>query len=387
MERLKTFLADIDKSELIQKLSTSDYSFAAWRLPDSKQGKLIVDLAPISRSNRNLSELEKGFVINKFSDSHPIHPHHIKADLIFEETIYINPKVGSDQLDSFEKFIKKEIEVGSALEHRRTESEEIPEFKQLVKKSIKGILEGHLDKIVPSRFKDVSLPDHFIILDFFDQLCDTYPSAFCNLVHLPGEGIWLGATPELLISNNENRFKTVAIAGTKELNIGQSLTEIAWTQKEIEEQAFVSRYIINCFKKIRLREFEEYGPKTIKAGNLAHLKTEFKVNFDEVSFEGLAEQMLELLHPTSAVCGMPLEEAREFIKNEERYDRAFYAGFLGPINFDGSTDLFVNLRCMNVKGDKARLYAGAGITEDSDPFKESIETELKMDTILSLIKK
>ncbi|MEM9340535.1 MAG: chorismate-binding protein, partial [Bacteroidota bacterium] len=146
-----------------------------------------------------------------------------------------------------------------------------------------------------------------------------------------------------------------------------------------------SRYIINCFKRIRLREYHEVGPRTIKAGNLAHLKTTYKVDYTEVTFENLADQMLELLHPTSAVCGMPIEKAKSFIDENELFDRSFFAGFLGPVNFRGATDLFVNLRCMNVKEGVARLYAGAGITEDSDPEKEWVETEMKMATLQSLL--
>lgn len=145
----------------------------------------------------------------------------------------------------------------------------------------------------------------------------------------------------------------------------------------------VSRYIVNCFKTIRLRDFSEKGPKTIKAGSLLHLITEFEVDNKKTAVEALPQTLLELLHPTSAVCGMPLKEAQEFIKSEEKYDREYYTGFLGPINFDDSTNLFVNLRCGKIYDGKIRLFAGAGITEDSDPQKEWIETEMKCQTILN----
>ena len=61
------------------------------------------------------------------------------------------------------------------------------------------------------------------------------------------------------------KFKTIALAGTKTFQEGANLKNIAWTQKDIEEQALVCRYIINCFKKIRLREYEEHGPRTVVA--------------------------------------------------------------------------------------------------------------------------
>jgi isochorismate synthase len=94
--------------------------------------------------------------------------------------------------------------------------------------------------------------------------------------------------------------------------------------------------------------------------------------------------MLQLLHPTSAVCGMPKEPALQFILDNEKHSRAFYSGFLGPVNVASETHIFVNLRCMQIYTDKAVLYAGAGITADSDPQKEWEETELKCLTLLNV---
>ena len=95
--------------------------------------------------------------------------------------------------------------------------------------------------------------------------------------------------------------------------------------------------------------------------------------------------MLTLLHPTSAVCGMPIEQAKEWIAHAENYDRELYSGFLGPVNFENTTDLFVNLRCAKISEQQIRFYAGAGITEDSDPQKEYEETELKINVLRSIL--
>lgn len=95
--------------------------------------------------------------------------------------------------------------------------------------------------------------------------------------------------------------------------------------------------------------------------------------------------MLELLHPTSAVCGMPKNKTKEFIVAKEQYDRELYSGYLGPVNMNNRTNIFVNLRCMQVQENFAILYAGAGITGDSDPEKEWRETEIKMDTLLQFL--
>jgi len=147
----------------------------------------------------------------------------------------------------------------------------------------------------------------------------------------------------------------------------------------------VSRYIVNCFNKIRLTDYEEHGPRTSVAGNLLHLKTEYNVDLKAVDFPQLGSVMLDLLHPTSAVCGMPLEKAQEFLKAHEGYDRQFYSGYLGPVNFKNESHMFVNLRCLQLFPKKAIVYAGAGVTIDSIPEKEWEETEMKFDTLLSVI--
>jgi isochorismate synthase len=255
-------------------------------------------------------------------------------------------------------------------------------FEGLIKLSIDKINQGVFHKVVPSRVEEINLPDDFNIVSRFINLCYIHPKAFISLFCLPEKGVWIGASPELLIKISDKKlFYTSAVAGTQSGKGVTNLSEVAWTQKEIEEQAFVCRYIINCFKKIRLREFEENGPKTVKAGGLLHLRTDYKVDLEAVNFPQLGSVMLKLLHPTSAVCGMPKEPASSFLQEQERIDREFYSGYLGPVNLASETTLYVNLRCARINGNKAVLYAGAGVTRDSIPEKEWAETELKMNTI------
>ena len=216
---------------------------------------------------------------------------------------------------------------------------------------------------------------------------------FKKLVNLPEQKeLWLGASPETLIQQKANgTFATMSLAGTQsasdqEGNIVPKY-DIRWGQKEIEEQALVSRYIVECFKKIRLREYLETGPKTVLAGNLYHLRTDFEVDTVSLNFPELASVMLRLLHPTSAVCGVPKLPSLKFLLDVESHERTFYSGFLGPVQVDGDTNLFVNLRTVRLKNGKATFFAGAGITEDSIPEREWEETELKCDTLLKIIAK
>jgi isochorismate synthase len=99
------------------------------------------------------------------------------------------------------------------------------------------------------------------------------------------------------------------------------------------------------------------------------------------------KDVMNTLHPTPAVCGLPKAEAKQFLLQNEGYDREYYSGFLGELNYDfatgeeGKTDLFVNLRCMKIEDNKAHLYIGCGITKDSDPEKEFVETVNKSMTM------
>jgi isochorismate synthase len=378
-------IANISLKELTEKLVGLPYAFASWKMPNAEETVFIVSLNEAAQESTPLSTLSAGFVFNRFVDNHPSLPYHIPADLTFRgSTMNVANHISSDQVDEFMESLKANEGTVSDKKRSRTKNE-TDEFEKLVSRAIDSISAGEFDKVVLARFEDQQLPEAFSLTDFFKRICEKYSNAFVSMVHLPGEGIWIGASPELLISDNGQEFRTIALAGTKALLPNQKLTEIAWTQKEIEEQAFVSRYIINCFKKLRLREYEEKGPKTAQAGSLVHLKTEYIVDYSGLGFDHLAEEMLELLHPTSAVCGMPLAPAQAFIEKNENFDRGFYSGFLGPVNFDGSTDLYVNLRCANIEGTRIRYFAGAGITEDSNPVHEREETVLKMSVLKQLI--
>ncbi|NJM80882.1 MAG: hypothetical protein HC854_17015 [Flavobacterium sp.] len=96
--------------------------------------------------------------------------------------------------------------------------------------------------------------------------------------------------------------------------------------------------------------------------------------------------LLNTLHPTPAVCGLPKDKALQYILENENYDRKFYTGFLGEFNTKDTSNLFVNLRCMEIDTTTVNLYVGCGITSGSDPKKEYIETQNKLGTMLKILK-
>ncbi|MEM1135348.1 MAG: chorismate-binding protein [Bacteroidota bacterium] len=376
---------------------TTGLPIACWKLPHSNHFNVAVSFnSNVQIVKPEIESLPAGFIVAPFSLRKQLS--FIRADLFYQSS-EIFPKesfkvgvYGSEESMNSKRFWKAfelattKLEQGyipqyHAIETRETNTDK-KTFLRLVEKGIKSIKSGAYQKIVYSRSKTANKPNNFHATKVFISLCQDFPSAFVSLVSLPEEGTWLGASPETLVEiDSQKIFKTVALAGTQKKAKFKHLSDATWRQKEIEEQALVSRYIINCFKKIRLREFEELGPKTVAAGSLIHLKTDFVVNINEVNFPQLGSVMLELLHPTSAVCGMPQAVTMQDILTKEGYDRRLYSGYLGPVNVDNNTHIFVNLRCMQVGKKQLVFYAGAGITEDSVPKKEFLETEMKMDVL------
>ena len=385
------------KSELLDCLLLQGFnsggSFAIWRKPLSKKLEFILDLEQNpAKVDLSFEELRSGFIVHPFADQEDKKALFIRSDHYF--SFYLNQEISKEELpewfeSSFEKTpeqIKSSISTlvknkSQARFELDPEADQKQHFTKIVQIGIKAIQSGKLEKVVPARTKLISVPDNFDLGKALLDMLNAYPNSFVNFFHIPQIGTWLGASPETLIKTKEDHFYTMALAGTQPASGENPLKSAAWTQKEIEEQALVCRYIVDCFKKIRLREYEEHGPKTILAGNLLHLRTDFKVDMKTTRFPQLGSVMLDLLHPTSAVCGMPRKEAQAFLKENEGFDRSFFAGFLGPVNVEGETSIYVNLRTASFKGEKAILYAGAGVTEESDPEKEWEETELKCQII------
>ncbi|WP_055443346.1 chorismate-binding protein [Lacinutrix himadriensis] len=266
----------------------------------------------------------------------------------------------------------------------------------LVAKAIKGIVEGGLKKVVVSRKEEVRLTESNPMA-LFERLLAKYPTAFVYCWYHPKIGLWLGATPETLLSVTGNRFTTMALAGTQAY---QGDANPDWKAKETEEQQLVTDYLIASLES-SVSNIIVAATKTIKAGSLLHLSTKVSgvLNSDLM-------EVVKALHPTPAVCGLPKTIAKQFILENENYDREFYTGFLGEINSKEKTsrntnrrnvennayaaiktvsNLYVNLRCMQLTDVKASLYVGGGITKDSIAEKEWEETVNKTETMKAVL--
>lgn len=249
------------------------------------------------------------------------------------------------------------------------------EHKKLVSEAISYMKQSNVSKIVLSRVMKYDIDSSFNPTETFLKLCDTYPNAFVYILYHPNCGLWMGATPEQLLKIEDGILHTVSLAGTK---VDEQTN---WTEKEIVEQRIVTDFIADTLKNNGLAP-EVDKAETVKAGSVMHLKSEIKA---EVNPNTDISKLLTDLHPTPAVCGMPKNEAMDFIVNNESHNRTYYTGYLGEQGTKNSANLYVNLRCMQICKNSLALYLGGGITEDSDPEAEWIETENKAQTLLSVI--
>tara|TARA_Y100000588_G_scaffold387744_1_gene486268 strand:- start:8045 stop:9160 length:1116 start_codon:yes stop_codon:yes gene_type:complete len=272
------------------------------------------------------------------------------------------------------------------------------EHLQLVTKGIDTIKQEELSKVVLSRKveKDIVNTNPLTI---FKRLFNTYKNAMVYCWYHPKVGLWLGATPELLFKVEGKQLTTISLAGTQPYS---ETEEVSWTNKEYEEQQIVTDYITKQIEPhtsdIKISEVQ-----TARAGNLLHLKTYIR---SRIKAESSLKSVIEALHPTPAVCGFPKEASKQFILKNENYKREYYTGFLGELNLKTSkirntnrrnvennayavvrkhSNFYVNLRCMQLKDEKAMIYVGGGITKDSVPQNEWEETVNKTKTIVNVL--
>lgn len=243
------------------------------------------------------------------------------------------------------------------------------------------------DKLVLARSKKLmvralhDLTDPMSMRPIFERACKLYPRLMIMLYSTPLSGTWMVASPEILIDGKGRSLHTVALAGTMPFQEGH----LNWSDKNKQEQNIVEKYIESILTNASADVLKD-GPVTMRAGNLVHLRTDFRFHLGQGLTLG---KLVQQLHPTPAVCGMPKTEAIRFIAESECLDRRYYSGFAGPVDIQGETHLYVSLRCAELSssenGTEAMLYAGGGIMPGSDCQSEWLETESKMKTIQNVL--
>ena len=370
-------------SELFFKQLTTHYDnalpFVVYRKPHKAS---VTALLQKNTELHHVSDFtESGFVFAPFN---------------LEEQAVIIPVSESDSIETHD-FLSEELETSNLLLHNSSEVKS--HHINLVEKGIKAITDGDFKKVVLSRCEELAIQKSDPIAIFNKLLC-AYTKAFVYCWYHPKVGLWLGATPETLLKVKGNRLETMSLAGTQTY---QGTLDVKWDTKELEEQQIVTDSIVSKLDS-RVKSLNISETRTIKAGSLLHLQTTISGSKD-LDISNLFD-IINQLHPTPAVCGFPKAEAKQFILENENYNREFYTGFLGELNLTQTrsrntnrrnvennayasvktvSNLYVNLRCMQLQDPKALIYIGGGVTKDSIAEKEWEETQKKTQTMKSVL--
>jgi isochorismate synthase len=345
----------------IEKYYASNRPFVVYKKPNSELVSAYI------QSTKEVYDLktftETGFVFAPFNDA--------SKKIIFpkDKCLWLSTLTGphhelqeANENNSFKGFSKTQAK---------------KDHIELVQKTIDFIRNNQAEKIVISR-KEMLEYSNFNPINVLKRMLNGYSNAFVYLWFHPVVGLWLGATPERLIRVGQGNFNTMALAGTQNY---KGSTEVDWNDKELHEQQLVTDFILEKIEGY-IEEIKIDGPYSVRAGNLLHLRTDISGNLQSTV---LLKNLINSLYPTPAICGLPKRDASKFILQNEGYDRSFYTGFLGELNIDGSTNLFVNLRCMQLENNYCSIYVGGGITKDSDPFREWEETVVKAEVIKKVL--
>lgn len=352
--------------EIIRTLWSNGLPFVAYRLPEQQEVVTFVQYSPeIEEFDIEDIESVSGFVIAPFESALKKRAFILKPDLILNSNAH---------LDEVKKLPSIKDQTTPQMMHNHTSTKE--SYLVNASKVLEYLKNHKLQKLVLSRVIEKKLMKEFDPGLAFSILNERYSHSFNYVFHLPSIGSWLGATPEIFLRINDKEVQTVSLAGTKPAD------SIKWTLKERREQAIVTDFIAYQLERLGIMNYSIDGPETVLAGNVAHLSSAFLI--PRCDIKDKAGKLINSLHPTPAVCGLPKKEAFEYILQLEDHKRKFYTGFLGPWQMNGHSDLFVNLRCAEFDSSKMHIFVGGGFTSSSVAESEWEETIHKSKTLLSV---
>ncbi|BBM85459.1 isochorismate synthase [Candidatus Uabimicrobium amorphum] len=236
-----------------------------------------------------------------------------------------------------------------------------------------------IQKIVLSRRSTLKFPKYVDGFCLLQHLTNTQANTYNFYLQWHKDCAFVGATPERLYYRKDNRIFSEAVAGTrrrgqdaiKDKELGDDLLS---STKDIREHQLVVENIKQVFDKICKNYSCPSSPVLMRLKNLQHLYTSFEGVLNEKTIDG---DILQLLHPTAAVCGLPKQKNMDEIEKLESFDRGWFAGPIGWLEKD-CAEFAVAIRSCVVQKNTLYLFAGAGIVKSSCVKKEWNEIEDKM---------
>jgi len=260
------------------------------------------------------------------------------------------------------------------------------EWQRIVQAVTKRIQSGELVKVVLAQAARALTDPPLEPLDVLAELERRYPNCYRFYVEPEPGCAFYGATPELLVEVKDKRVRAVALAGSirrgfspwEDEKLAQALLQ---SEKDRHEHALVVEAVCESLRPLT-GELQIKGPWVVKFTNIQHLQTVIE---GKLAKPGGVLPVVEALHPTPAVGGVPREQALRLIEELEPFSRGWYASPVGWLDPRGNGRFAVALRSALTRGREMRLYAGAGIVADSQPEKEWEETLLKLRPVLDAL--
>lgn len=218
------------------------------------------------------------------------------------------------------------------------------------------------------------------------RLRDTYPG--CMLFRTAGEHVLVGASPELLVARIGDIVRSHPLAGTAPRSGDPSADarlagELIASTKDREEHRVTIDMVHDTLLPYCSFLDEEAEPSVVAMANVQHLGTVVEGRLLRPPAHVI--ELVRALHPTPAVGGVPRDAALATIAELEQLDRGAYAGPVGWVDARGNGEWAVGIRCAELDGCRARLYAGVGVLPDSEPEAELAETRAKLQAVLSAV--
>ncbi len=252
-----------------------------------------------------------------------------------------------------------------------------PRWELAVAEAVAAIKAGSLRKVVLARDLLATAADPIDARVLLRRLAARYPDCFTFAC----DGM-VGATPELLVRRAGRQVSALVLGGTAPRggNPAQDEalgSELLGSAKNNEEHAYAVASIRDALGPLCDVLDVEARPGLLKFPNLQHLGTQVRGTLAGGGTPKSALALAAAVHPPAAVCGTPTSAALELIRELEHMDRERYAGPVGWVDADGNGEWGIALRCAQLSGRTARLFAGCGIVAGSEPADELAETLVK----------
>ncbi|ABX22204.1 isochorismate synthase EntC [Salmonella enterica] len=265
----------------------------------------------------------------------------------------------------------------------------IPEqdaFEAMVARAAMLTATPDVDKVVLSRLIDITTDVAVDSGALLERLVAQNPVSYNFHVPLADGGVLLGASPELLLRKEGERFSSLPLAGSARRQPDDVLDREAGnrllaSQKDRHEHELVTQAMKQILRDRSTELQLPSSPQLITTPTLWHLGTPFegKANAGENALT-----LACLLHPTPALSGFPHQVAKKLIAELEPFDRELFGGIVGWCDAEGNGEWVVTIRCAKLRGNQVRLFAGAGIVPASSPVGEWRETGVKLSTMLNV---